>query len=634
MTTRKLSFTRSELDHAFPVNAKIRQPRPIQTDAMEALVEGMYLQELPTGTGKTPLEYMILQAGLRKIAEDEHVFWIFPTKALVDQVKREFPDVNVILGQNEHACLWAAENFEQEPEKSVTQDLLRVLTDNPNVPRVSEIPRSMCRRCRHHVDQETGETQVKGVVPCQYFQQTYEAKRRGGIIAATMSYYIFAKMFGRAFSNVAVLVIDEVHRLADVIRYTLSYDITDWHLKNCIELLEGIEAPERASLKKFLRTLKGIVKSRKRGPRKEYLLSGPEIQRLIDILNEVDPDVLFERISQATASGKINPKKDWKTLRKLETLVRDITRYVRAFEFSLAEEDEEGNITRRPLNYSCSYYKEEIAEEERVQHKLVIHCHYVVPLVRKCLLAPTTVSFSATIGRPNLFAFECGIREELFSAPSTFPITNRRIYLPADADDLGRKFDPAGRKKTRTLRQIARGCNHLAQSGIRSLVLVISDAERQKFMQMAAEEDIAALTYGKEVSPKDIAGAFRSGEGQVLCGCIAHFGMGVDFPKGTAGAIWFLRPGYPDPTSAATQFELERYTNMYWSRLIYRVMLEAQQAMGRNIRGPRDKGVCFLMSQQFTDFVYKGLPEWLKPAYRRGKMLEECVDDAVSLLSS
>jgi Rad3-related DNA helicase len=258
----------------------------------------------------------------------------------------------------------------------------------------------------------------------------------------------------------------------------------------------------------------------------------------------------------------------------------------------------------------------------------------VAPLIRRRLKAPTTVSLSAMIGRPDLFGYESGIKDEFFSAPSTFPIENRRIYLPADVEDLSRSSDPSGRKKTKTLRQIAKGCRRLVEKGVRSLVLVISNAERAKFMQMAREEGVEALSYTEEVLAKDAALKFKDGTGEVLCGCVAHYGIGVDFPKETAGAVWLLRPGYPNPDSAATQFEMQRFgEGHYWSRLVYRVMLEAQQAVGRNIRGPRDKGVCFLMSLKFEDFVYSGLPDWLKPAYRHGLMLDECLEDTRALLS-
>lgn len=638
MSTGKLRFTQQELEQAFPTNAKIRQPRPIQRDAIVELANGKYLQELPTGSGKTALEYTVLLAARSKIEDGESIFWVFPTKALVEQVKQEHPDVNVIFGQNEHVCPWAAENFEKEPTSWVTSDQLPILHEDRNVPRVNEIPHTMHSKCPHFPNQETGETNTPGAVPCPYYQQTHEAKQGGGIIAASMSFYIFAKLFNRAYGRVAVLAIDEVHRLPDVIRYTLSYDITDWHLTRAIELLKRIGAPEYRALQKFKQTILDVSTNRRKKTRKEpheeHLLTDGEIQRLIAILEEIDPDVLDpERISEAIDSGALNPKEDWRAIKTIEVLARDIRRYIHSFEYALAEEDEEGNVTRRPLNYSCSYYREELDENQRVQHKLVIHCHYVAPLIRKRLLAPTTVSFSATIGRKDLFGYESGIKAPFFSAPSTFPIDNRRIYLPSDAYDLSHREDPSGRKKTKTLRSIAKGCGQLSRQGVRSLVIVTSNAERKKFMRLAEEEGVEAMTYDDDVLAKDASLAFKDGESDVLCGCSAHYGTGVDFPKGTAGAIWLLRPGYPNPRSAGTKFEVERYGSHYWSRLAYRVMLEAQQAIGRNIRGPRDKGVCFLMSQKFSDFVYAGLPEWLKPAYRRGMMLDECLDDAEELLT-
>ena len=268
-----------------------------------------------------------------------------------------------------------------------------------------------------------------------------------------------------------------------------------------------------------------------------------------------------------------------------------------------------------------------------MQHALILHCHYVAPLIRRRLKVPTTVSFSATIGKPDLFAYETGIKDPFFSAPSTFPVQNRRIYLPHDVLDLSHNADKSGRKKTQTLRTIAKGCRLLARQGVRSLVIVTSNAERQKFMRMAEEECVEALTYGDECSAKDTALDFKCGTADVLCGCVSQYGIGVDFPKDTAGAIWFLRPGYANPNSAETQFEIQRFgAGHYWARLMYNVMLESQQAIGRNIRGPRDRGVCFLMSSGFDKFMGQGLPDWLKPAYKTGMMLDDCLDDAIELL--
>ncbi len=643
MATGRIDFKLSQLRRNFPTNTKIRAPRPIQEASMEALSDGKTLQELPTGTGKTALQYAACVSALAVLEEGETVFWVFPTKALVEQAKIEHPAVSAVFGQSEHACPWAAEDFEAEPKKPVTLSELPILYGDAECPRASDVPHFMHRQCPHYVDQETGSTNELGAVPCPYYQQTYEAKSRKGIIACTMSFYIFAKLFARrksddsvhqtAYGRAAVLVVDEVHRLAEVIRYTLSYDITDWHLQRAIDLLKRMKAPEHRPLRKFLASLKLIARARKKKPQEEYLLTDDEIKKLMAILEEIDPDVLApDRIREAVLAGVLNPQQDWREIKTIETLARDIRRYLHTMEFAIAQEDEEG-ITRRPLNYSCSFYRRELTKEQRVQHKLVLHCHYVAPLIRKRLKAPTTVSFSATIGKPEIFGHETGIKDPFFSAPSTFPVDNRRIYLPDDVDDLSRASDPTGRKKTRTLRQMAVGARRLAGKGIRSLVLVGSNEERAKFMYLAEKEGVEALTYSDDLPAKDAAGRFKGGDYDVLCGCVSLYGVGVDFPKETAGAIWFLRPGYPDPRSAATQFEIQRFgEGHYWSRVVYKVMLEAQQAVGRNIRGPRDKGVCFLMSRGFEKIVYAGLPDWLKLAYRRGWTLNECIDDTLKLL--
>jgi len=659
MATGSLIFAEQELYDAFPTNAEIRQPRSIQRDAIVAIANGARLLELPTGTGKTALQYMVAAASLNKLEDGETVFWIFPTKALVQQAKQMHPSIVTIYGKQEHPCIWAAEDFEEDPTQPVTRIQLPVIYDDKGVSRVSEIPQVLCVDCPHFVNQETGQTNVPGKLGCTYYQQTREAKRGGGIIACTMSFYIFAKLFARrkaddsvhqtAYGRVSVLVIDEVHRFSDVIRYTLSYDISDWHVQKAIDLLKRIDAPEYKDLRKFLKALNDIATAHAKEPQKEHLLTSEEITKLIAILAEIDPKVLDpKRINEAVRAGLIDRKKDFCEIKLIEVLARDIRRYIHTLEYALPGEERTDvaggeTISKRggPLNYSCSYFKEELGENDKVQNKLVLHCHYVAPLVRRRLKAPTTLSFSATIGKPEIFAWDSGvinpsvIKEEFHSAPSTFPTKNRRIYLPQDVEDLSMRSDPTGRKRTKTLRQIAKGCRELAQKHIRSLVLVPSNDERQKFMRMAVEEGVEALTYSEDLLAKDAARKFaKDGEGEVLVGCVAHYGVGLDLPDGTASVIWFLRPGYADPESAATQFEIQRFgEGGYWKRQYYKVMLEAQQAMGRNIRGPKDRGVCFLMSTAFQKFVYHGLPEWLQGAYVRDKMLDECLEDTMKLLS-
>ena len=592
---------------------------------------GSTIIESPTGTGKTAVEFAILRA-----AEDQlegSIFWIAPNKTIVEQIQTEFPEVKVVYGQNEHVCPWAAENFEDEPREWVTEFQLPILAEDPQIPHVDEIPDVLHKRCPHYVDQETGETQTPGVVPCPYYQQKYEAKQ-GGIVLCTMSFYLFSQLFGRDFDEPSTLVIDEAHRLADVIRYSLSYDLTDWHLKQSIQLLgrlNGEAQQEVKVLKKFLRSLKRITKARKRPPYEETLLAEDEIKQLIAILSEVDQNELARKIDKALRAGLIDPREDRVTLKKLEVLVRDIRRYVHSFEYSLEERDKDGELMRGPLNYTCAFYKKEKGENDRVQYKLVIRCHYVAPLIRKRLLAPLTVSLSATIGNAEVFGYETGIEDPLMVLPSSFSPANTRLYIPTDTPNLA--MNTRNRQDlTRSLRKIAKACVRFARQGHRSLVVVISNAEREKFLILAAEEGLDAVSYGNGVTAKEAAMRFRDGEGQALVGTAANYSEGVDLPKQTAPIIFFLRPGYPNPKDAGAQFEERRFRGARWAIWNWRVMQQALQVRGRNIRSRSDVGVTFFISQQFRRILYAALPEWLEAAYRNQLTFDEAVKDAEKLL--
>jgi Rad3-related DNA helicase len=622
----------SDLEANFPRSGKFRNgPWVGQTEILRFVAEhGSSLIESPTGSGKTPVQYTILEAVAQKRPPGP-LFWIAPNKVIVRQHHDEFPHLKVMYGQNEHPCPWAAEEFKQQPSKWVGLHELPVLAEDPRIPRVSDIPQVLHKRCPHYVNQETGETQEPGVIGCPYYQQKYES-RQGGIVLATMSYYIFYRLFVDK-EPVATVVIDEAHRMAEVVRYSLSYDITDWHLTHAITLLDRVAdvQEEKKALKKFLRALKAIPRARGRKPREESLLEEEEIRRLLAILEAIDGHDLLEKINTAVAFGLIDPVEERVVLKKLETLVRDLSRYIHSFEYSLPKRDEEGEVKHGPLNYACAMYVPELEEGKRVQSKLVIRCHSVAPLVKKRLLAPFTVSFSATVGDPEVFGWETGITHPLLALTSNFPVGNTRVYLPSDARDLS-KNNRSRADVAQTLRKIARTCVQFALQGQRSLVVVISNHERERFLKVAEEEGLAAVSYGNGVSAKTAVAAFQGGEGDTLVGTAAQFGEGVDLPKQTAPVTFFLRPGYPNPKSASTQFEEEKYGSRCWKIWNWRVSQQALQVRGRNVRNRADLGVTFFMSRQFKRFLYGCLPEWLKPAYRGALTFEAAVADAKELL--
>lgn len=632
------TLTLADINAGFSRHGKYHNGPWAAQDRMHTFVvtNGSSLIESPTGSGKTAVENAIAMAAARKF--NGPVFIITPNKTILQQISQEFPELKIVYGQIEYPCPWAFENFEEAPARRVTLAQLPLLDDDENIPRVSEVPHMLHRQCPHYVDQTTGETKEPGVVPCPYYYKKYEALQPGNVVLCTMSFYLFWRLFGPGASTEPVtLVIDEVHRIADVVRSSLSFDITDWHLQQAIELLERLEdeaADEVKVLKAFLKKLRSIAKAHRRQPNEETLLTDEEIQLLIVILEDIDPGALMRKIERAVRAGLIDIQQEWETLKKLETLVKDIRRYIHSLEYSLpGEQRTSPDVVKRggPLNYTCAFYREELGDNQRVQYKLVIQCHYVAPLIKKRLLSPLTVSMSATIGDPKVFGYETGITHPFLELGSNFPPDNTRLYIPKDALNLA--HDARSRQDlTKTLRRIARACVRFARQGLRSLVVVISNAERDKFLMLAGEERLEAISYGNGVTAKDAALAFREGLGQTLVGTAANYSEGVDLPRQTAPIIFFLRPGYPNHRDASSQFEKRKLGNGQWALWNWRVMQQALQVRGRNVRSRSDFGVTFFMSAQFRRFLYHALPDWLKPAYRKDFTLEQAIVDAENLL--
>lgn len=578
---------------------------------MSFIVEhGSATIEGPTGSGKTAVEEAVLKA-----AEFQGIspcFLIAPNKTIVQHLLNEIPDAKTALGRHDYPCVYPA------------------YVQRTPLPMADEIP-CLSLDCRSRVNRETGQTQEEGAPPCPYYLAKFSAKQ-GGTVLSTMAFYLFNNLFKKKEDvPEGALVIDEVHRIAEVFRNALSYEVTDYHLSRSIQLLERIGAEEADVLKEFLEAMKKIAKNK--SERDGVLLEAPEIKKLITILQEIDARELRKKVKQAVREGMVDPVEDMTTLKRLEVLTYDIPRYIHSFEYSLpGEERESEGVSKRggPLNYTCAYYAQELGEHKRVQHKLVIKCYYVAPLIRK-ILPPLTVSFSATIGDPEIFGYETGIRAPFLSLESSFQVDHTRVYLPKDTPNLAVN-ERNKRDLTQVLRKIAKACKRFFNKGIRSLVVTVSNLEREKFLMLAAEEGVNAISYGNGVTAKEAAQQFKNGQGSTLVGTAANYSEGIDLPRQTAPVIFFLRPGYPNPRDPSTIFEEQRFGGQRWAIWNWRVMQQAMQVRGRNIRLHTDVGVTIFISQQFRRILFGALPPWLQKAYRNQFTFEQVLDDAEELL--
>ena len=581
----------------FPVD---QYPKPLKNQvlALEAAEKNAStLLELPTGSGKTAIGYTFLKA--LKSSSKSPLFYIVPNKTLVNQVRELHPDVKVVYGRNEYLCPYYRDG-------NVTAD---------------ESPCSMLD-CPHRVDQETGETEAGGVEPCPYLQAKYEAKR-GDIIACTMSFYLFTHLFSKEWDETAGLVIDEVHRLANVFRNSLSYEITDYYLDRIIELLSEISPNEAKIISEFRRKMMKIIK--RRPPRTATLLKAGEVAELLRELYKIDSKKMRKAVKEAVKRGGIDVVAQREVLKKTEMITRNLIRYLKSLEFSLP------TAKRNPLNYTYAFYEKDSDGNGKSQYRLVIRAYYVAPLIQK-ILPEKTLAYSATIGDPQIIKYETGIDFSFYSFPSNFPSRNTKIFLSTDMPNLAMK---ARRKQdlTRSLRKVAKAAKIFADSGIRSLVVVVSEMERQKFMMLAKEEGVEAISYGNGVKPRVAAEKFKSGGSDVLVGTVSNYGEGVDLPKKIAQVTFFLRPGYPNPHDPLTIFEERRYGSVRWKIWNWRVMIEALHVRGRNVRSAKDTGVTIFISQQFGRFLYASLPEWLKESFEGKLTWDECITDAKTLLA-
>lgn len=590
---RKLLTLDNLLAH-FPWE-QYREILPNQREALAQVAKhGSMTLEMPTGSGKTAVGYTVLRtladAGMGPL------FYIAPTKVLVDQAKAMHPEMREVYGRHEYDCLYYS----------------------PEIFRADEIPCLSLLDCPHRVDQQTGATVSEDVAVCPYYWAKYKAKQ-SPIVVSTASFYLFTHLFAKEFALPAGLVIDEAHQMAKIIRGSLSYEITDYHLRQAVKVLKGIGADEEAKqFEQFLKTMLDILAS------KPWiiptLLDEDELQELIAVLKEIDSRRLRTQLTTAIQEGLIDPKKERVLLKRLENITYDLHRYIRSFEFSIPGEG------RNALNY-VTYAA---SERGRAEYRLVIKAYYVAPLVKK-LMSPLTIAYSATIGDPDIFGFETGIKLPFVSLPATFPAENARVILPKDTPNLAAK-DRSRHEPAKVLRRVAKACKVFADQGARSLVVVVSNSERDRFLRLCAEEGVAAVSYLNGGTPKEAIARFKSGEGSVLIGTTANYGEGVDLPEEMAPVIFFLRPGYPSPKDPATQFEERRFGGQRWRVWNWRVMIEAMQVRGRNVRSPTDRGVTIFISQHFRKFLYASLPEWLKESYRGDMTFEEAKRETLRLL--
>lgn len=588
-----------------------KEVRHQQKEAMDIVTKTKnprVVLEQSTGVGKTA-EGICFLRWLKGSGVKGSLVYIAPTKALIDQIAKQYPSyVHKLYGRHEYDCIF--------------YHLKGIEAKADEIPCTTIVKGGLCP----HYEASMG--RLKGIDSCPYFDAKIKAEKSGKIVLMTKAYFLLSKLFNDWPEEIAGLVIDEVHQIAKIARLVFAYEITDYHLKRLVDLLRRYpKADHQANrLEEFLNEMIRIASLKP--SRQPTLLQTHEIEHLISYLQKVNLDQVTAHLERALVKGELDPIEHKEELMTFERITRDLNRYLISLRYALADKAEK----RNPLNYIVSYYEKRIPRKRKVRHKLIIKAHYVAPLIRYTLKdIPNILAYSATIGDPQIFSFETGITFPVYSFPSPFPPENARIFVPKDTPNLAFKY----RRKMDlylALRKVAKAVLELQNHGIRCLVVVESNKELRKFLELSKRLGLNVISYDENLAPKEAAIRFLEGEGMVLAGTSANYSHGLDLPGDTAPVIFFLRPGYPKPQDPATQFEILRFGEREAQKLWrWRALIEALQVRGRNIRADEDLGVAIFISQQFRNLIPSGLPKWLEKAWKE-KELQGCIKEALEFL--
>lgn len=612
-------ISKAQFLDAFPFS----EIRVSQDEAGDAICrnEAGVIIEMPTGEGKTAVG----MAALRAFAEagvEGSLFFTTPSKTLVGQIQHQFGEsaVSVAYGRSEYECLYYTDRKEQKTAQESPCYLLK---------------------CPHRLDKESGKPVEEGAAPCPYYDAKYRAAQHAkqhGIVACTTAFFLTNRTRVHEWreNTPACVVVDEAHRIADIARNLFEYTVTDRHVHRIADIVERIYPEAGKVLRRFVRSFQAIT--RKRPSRTPALLEQEDVARFLEILGELDTDALTGKIATEVEAGRLDPVANSEELKTLEHITLTIPKLVKGLTYALDGDQ------RKALNYVVAYYVEKddpesVESPKKARYQLTVRAYFVAPLIQRAL-GKYTIAMSATVGDEKIFGFESGIKLPKHEFQSGFSVNNTRIFMPTDTANLSvaaQKRLPAGERRrgapNKELRRVVETAKDFAAKGKRSLVIVISNDEREKFLKFAAEAELHAVSYGNGRSARVVAAAFKGGEGDVLVGTAAQYGEGVDLPKGIAPVIFFLRPGFPRPDDPQTQFEKRRFSDGHcWALWMHRVMLQALQVRGRNVRSSEDVGVCFFVSQGFRKFLFNTLPKALQDVYRGTLTWDECVQEAETIL--
>jgi Rad3-related DNA helicase len=223
----------------------------------------------------------------------------------------------------------------------------------------------------------------------------------------------------------------------------------------------------------------------------------------------------------------------------------------------------------------------------------------------------TPIFMSATLSPMDFFVQKLGFGEpsrcSIILAPSFFPQANRRLFIVPQVTSQFRYREAQVPKIAECISKI------LGFQKRNTFVFFPSFSLCQSvFQKVLIPPEFNAHLQMPAQTPDEVRAkisAFVTSDGlQVLFGVLrGGFAEGIDLPGAALESVVIVGPALPSVSKEQTlieEFEAGCGRDGFDQAAVIPAMVHVNQAMGRLIRSPSDKGTCFLLDRRFADDRY------------------------------
>jgi Rad3-related DNA helicase len=510
--------------------------RPAQAEALEevrrAFAEGYetVIIQAPTGTGKTLLGRYIADGYPSTLVG-------VPTRALQDQYSEE------LLKTNHVAILKGKANYECTQFEDRTAE---------NAP------------CQNSGSKQARICQTNGC--CPYIEAKQEAIEQNIAVLSFGGLLCWAHFSPETFGSRELRIIDEAHKIEDIIRDHFSTEISEHDLrqmfgKNGKKLPPMPHTGGREELLNYLRDCAAVAFTR--------------LQEILEIYEEDTFAALYERsLMEPDLRRNFDPVMKFKTA--VDELFKRFTTDEGAYTVSL----------------------ENKADKKGILHPtIVIKPIHLEALVKEYVLGPRNVFMSATLVGVHSWAKSLGITNYKFiDIPSSFPAKNRRAFFTPIGSLSKANIQSTMADGIKMVRKIAERPELINEKG---LIHTPSYAFTKMLADAMMHDPRYIFSTEKWNAARCLEDHVRSSEPTILVG--PSFTEGIDLKNDLCRFIIIWKCSYGNPTDPLVRLKVSE--DKTWD--VRRFLSAFVQQMGRGVRSKEDWAVSYIFDENLRKEVRK-----------------------------